>query len=74
MAEFLSLEQTDLVTALVRLRDKTSELVVRATTEGPSGCPWLELADVLDTAARLCRRQVVLDGTVSRGQSEQDRP
>ena len=67
MAEFLTLEQTDLVTALVRLRDRTSELVVRATTEGPSGCPWLELAEVLDTAARLCRRQVVLDG--STGQS-----
>lgn len=64
MPDHLSLEQTDLVTALVRLRDKTGELVVRATTEGPSGCPWLELADVLDTAARLCRNQVVVDGTV----------
>ena len=70
MPEHLSLAQTDLVTALVRLRDKISELVVRATTEGPSGCPWLELAEILDTAARLCRGQAVIDGTVDNGRPQ----
>ncbi|WP_436493742.1 hypothetical protein [Actinokineospora sp. HUAS TT18] len=58
MADFLTVEQHDLVTALVLLRNKISELVVRATTEGPDGCPWAELADILNTTAVLCRKQV----------------
>lgn len=58
--EPLSLDQTDLVYALVLLRDKLSDVVVRATTTGPRACPWAELAVVLDGAATLCRRQAIL--------------
>ncbi|CRK61573.1 hypothetical protein [Alloactinosynnema sp. L-07] len=61
MAEHLTLDQHDLVTALVLLRNKISELVVRATTEGPSRCPWADLALILDTTATLCRREVLLN-------------
>lgn len=61
MPEHLSLEQTDLVYALVLLRNKISELVVRATTEGPANCPWADLAALLDTAATLCRREAILE-------------
>ncbi|WP_156754067.1 hypothetical protein [Actinokineospora pegani] len=61
MPEPLSLDQTDLVIALVRLRNKISELVLIATTEGPADCPWAELAELLELSARLCRRQVVLE-------------
>jgi hypothetical protein len=58
--DHLSLDQVDLVHALVLLRNKISELVIVATTEGPTHCPWLDLAEVLDATATLCRRQVIL--------------
>ncbi|HVK25275.1 MAG TPA: hypothetical protein VM677_28285 [Actinokineospora sp.] len=60
MADFLTVDQHDLVTALVLLRNKISELVQRAMVEGPTDCPWAELADILDQTATLCRRQVLL--------------
>lgn len=59
--EPLSLDQTDLVYALVLLRNKLSEIVVRATTDGPRNCPWADLAAVLDSAAALCRREAILE-------------
>lgn len=57
----LSLDQTDLVYALVLLRNKLSEVVVRATTQGPRNCPWADLAAVLDSAAALCRHEAILE-------------
>ncbi|GAA4410728.1 hypothetical protein ACFQV2_34595 [Actinokineospora soli] len=57
----MELEQLDLVTALLRLRDKLTELALKATVDGPEGCPWAEIADVMDRTARLCRGQVVLE-------------
>lgn len=60
-SEPLSLDQTDLVYALVLLRNKLSEVVVRATTDGPRNCPWADLAAVLDSAATLCRHEAILE-------------
>lgn len=57
----MELEQLDLVAALLKLRDKITALALVATTDGPGGCPWTEIADVMDQAAGLCRRQVVLE-------------
>ena len=56
----LTVDQHDLVTALVLLRNKITELVLIATTEGPKNCPWAELALILDATATLCRKEVIL--------------
>ena len=57
----MELEQLDLVVALVALRDKLTDIVVKATTDGPDTCPWADIADAMDKAARLCRNEVRLD-------------
>lgn len=54
-------EQIDLVYALRLLAEEIPPLLPRVITGELNSNNWINLADILSSAARLCREQVVID-------------
>ena len=54
-------EQVDLVHALRRLADVIPGLLPKVITGEVLASGWMNLADLLNRAARLCREQVIIE-------------
>jgi len=52
----------DVLYALHRLSNGIARFIAKAITDGVGADRWLELADLLVDAARMCRKQATVDG------------